>query len=1117
MDHRVRIAKDLFILNDYNTVNHLGQSSKFNQLLYPTIDKNTVSDSTYITKTVSSGSPYYFYGERDYTFIPTGVYLTIRGSGTPSITPLTLQVAYESPTSPYGVAWETIGRNHPSSGFNTTPTQLNLSRMLSDAERSGINSIFHHQNRLSGIFSSSSPTSESRHLGMFRLNINDGDKISYFNMTLVGDETYTNYETGIYGVDQSYYYPTGIYGIGSDTFSWKTGSGTPVHYARELQVPPTGIGADNEFIELFRANNDDEHLSLSFSCNEDSYQKVNRGILSLRAQYPHSGTYQSSWFSVLGYKCDKEHGGTNSSPVGSYTDDRSIYNARNHAIYGNGTTIWNSGWTNYTIPLSFINPQKNVSGIGGNYFSRQYDQSDIFKGIDLVVGPFPSGTRISAAELLLETEPSEIIECHIAGGNVELEPSGVWLHRASTNTKLYGSCPSYHSNSIFDVGYFKASGTNRNIKSLTSNSLGTYTGASLDYKDFTKQALEIPLYRADSDYAEYGYADKYHYFNSGDYINLSTTFNVIDSFSMMFVVPFFNDYNIPNGTIFLRGNDHSYYEFKLETSNISQQTTLTFYDSLDIEYVLTLISPQSIIELGYEGNTNSGEFYLKNYYNQVENESDRSGYITPRRKITNANSFVAFNYTGCIQEWGATSSKLTTEQRTTFFNEYWNYSNQLISSGNDINYMQLNVAYGSGNSVLNDLVQNLSYNNDDTELQTLLWPARLAYDNVDVYPSSIKLRMVTELNTSHTGVCLNAQLRGPLTNNNLTFNKCIPSGTKQTYDFYPDLTYNNQYNKLPVVATDDNYYLNLDVNYNDYGNYYGELKIYSIQLLIDGWVSPQTGTNSLNLYMSGIPAAHETLDLYLENTYSIEDLDLYIYGHSSANDDVDLFLLSSAAAEDVDLYLNGHALSSGNLDLFLNCASGITSAADYPSGVPLFIDGIYREDNNIPLYIPGLDPPNTSGSMNLWVWSTTYSGLFSSIDMIVTSEYDNDQTVPLYLDAGTGDINDYIPLYMGQETTTLATFDLYLCNYHSGINKSLNCILSSNTTPISGSTLDLFIQRDAEGVSQQCNLYIPVTEGMDDELNLYTYGTYIMASSVPMYASGIGVLNNRTNLYIHGF
>lgn len=298
-------------------------------------------------------------------------------------------------------------------------------------------------------------------------------------------------------------------------------------------------------------------------------------------------------------------------------------------------------------------------------------------------------------------------------------------------------------------------------------------------------------------------------------------------------------------------------------------------------------------------------------------------------------------------------------------------------------------------------------------------------------------------------------------------------------------------------------------------------------------VSVPSGNSVNDVRFSEIEVCNTGLDP-ISSSY----IPLYTYGVGTSNSGLDLYIQGHGiSSSGVDLYIYGMASYSSGIPLYTSASESISS------GIPLFTNGIGFSNSGIPLYTQGPIPsdsymplflktdtiPSTFGSVPLYTYSTSGSGLFNKIPMFIQ---------------GTGDLSSYMPLFLkGQESDstssnmplflkTIGNLDgsmtvesglpLFLGNYWSPQSSGIPLYVQVQSGTLgaipTSASMPLFIARDSEATANFLPLTIKVADTQNSGIPLYTFGAFLYNSGIPLVIpSTKDTTTNNIPLFSHGF
>ena len=296
------------------------------------------------------------------------------------------------------------------------------------------------------------------------------------------------------------------------------------------------------------------------------------------------------------------------------------------------------------------------------------------------------------------------------------------------------------------------------------------------------------------------------------------------------------------------------------------------------------------------------------------------------------------------------------------------------------------------------------------------------------------------------------------------------------------------------------WYNNINAEYN------GDIKVYSTKVKLDAWCTPPRTGNAITLYTSGQVKSMESLDLYLQQSTVWDGLDLYIQGCVRTSGSFPLFIAGDYSFNQFPLYIQGHDT--------LN------------SGIPLSIVGGYQTAN-MPLYI-NCDPySQSSGTMPLYLWATTNSGISSSTTLFIGENAPSgvqSAGMNLYINGpNSARVTAAMPLFIKKDVDNNSNYiSLYCHNAYAASSGYLTLYLQApsgtlGAVPSSGA-MNLFIARDTESVAHNFNMFISGPQSGSDSIAFYINGSTPYFSSFSLYTDGKGVAQSDTlKLYTHGF
>jgi len=308
------------------------------------------------------------------------------------------------------------------------------------------------------------------------------------------------------------------------------------------------------------------------------------------------------------------------------------------------------------------------------------------------------------------------------------------------------------------------------------------------------------------------------------------------------------------------------------------------------------------------------------------------------------------------------------------------------------------------------------------------------------------------------------------------------------------------------------------------------------------------------LFVDGLGATNDNLDLFLFNNKEDKELDLYIFGAHLDNSGMDLYTQSanfdinfqSLYIDAIDTDTNAMTLYTQSdlelltADLFvegdLPTNSGITlfteSFLPSNSSISLFTDGVLADTDSIPLFLqtdPLLDD-NDNLNLFMYVSETGQSGLFDSMNLFMSAEPVANDNHPLYIHGFADPVafNQGIPLFLQRlegvagELGITNTTTLYMSNDWTASTSGLDMYMSApsgtlGAIPVNGAA-PLFMARDIESTDAHMSLYIPGPSGLTDTMTFFIEGgNSSVNDNLTMFIPSQITPNNNIEFYTHGY
>lgn len=844
-----------------------------------------------------------------------------------------------------------------------------------------------------------------------------------------------------------------------------------------------------------------ENVRLKFNSTLPNFTYVNKPVLNLRYKWnvPGSGHNVSEYQPNQGIiQVFGQHSGM-SGP---------------HLIGVGSLFTVNSGTFSSTVNLGFIDP---IEKSGALHHSNNVHTAEAFRDLNLVIEGVPSGYELMDASLDLyySSGTNGTTPLYTVGGSIIRRTVNVPISGANGRMFWQGN---FNYNNVYNSGYFP----------LWEQTGGVIRGGSTSgvYQNQAGAALNFDW----RNYSKHGYIDSYNdteaYYrnavflghnNNATYVNCG---NVLGSGDFSLFIHFAQSgLSVPRGMVLNKG-DATSSEFNVYVDSFGD-LNYYIYDQFGSPYgdsvsfhgnsigllVLSYIHGSGLAAWYGKCEPYSSLTYNFHAFSSARKLSSSTSQLTIGGYPSGFNPYNSdgYSFPGYLCQLGFAGSSIGSTQVYDQFDSYAGFNN--YSGSRYIQFIS-----PSGTQVVTDnnrrtftLYNKSSYTCGATS-QNIAWfdaPDYLAYGTIPM-ASSIYVEVDCEHTTNHpSGVNVLCHVDG--TTYDTYCHGLIPSGTRKTLFLSPrKFTQPASADNFPIYATPN--YVHLDAWYDstiDYNtptnkyryndNFYGDLKIYSLKLLVDGWSVANTGTNSVPLYSSGAYSYNNSVSLYAFGTY----------GYSGG----------------VSLYSQGHVSNSGLLSLF-------TAGGVHVSGsVSLYASGLDTKTASFPLYTTGGVGVAVSGNTSLYTWSTSNSGIYKHLPLYLNCNLDPANALSIYTYGGgvNGSSSATLPLYLeNRDDFVTGSVSLFLQNswaLNSG-TLSLYCTTPSGTEgSIPGSsTLPLYICRSSESIAHRVSLYCAGPSTSSGNLSLYTVGGYSgINNSVGVYTFGNVPLTGRVQLYTNGY
>lgn len=294
-----------------------------------------------------------------------------------------------------------------------------------------------------------------------------------------------------------------------------------------------------------------------------------------------------------------------------------------------------------------------------------------------------------------------------------------------------------------------------------------------------------------------------------------------------------------------------------------------------------------------------------------------------------------------------------------------------------------------------------------------------------------------------------------------------------------------------------------------------------------GWVTTELQLN-LNTIQSGL--------YYNLLSEGIPTLEFEFYNNISG--------VTYKKISEINLIASGSTFTKTNtLSLFMNVPANYYGALRDEDGeyilaennnnifpesletVPMFIESLDFSSGTMNLYLQVADITLNSDTLPFYLFSTSSSGIFDSIDLTLGSNISPapEYTLNLSLTGGgiLGELSATMNLHMFSGPIPTGTIDLILWNGYINFNDNIPLFLSApsgtlNAIPDSG-IMNLYMGRQYDGVLSNVSLYICGPSGLTENVPLYILcGPSGANSSINMYMSGLGYTTTQIPFFVRG-
>jgi hypothetical protein len=723
-----------------------------------------------------------------------------------------------------------------------------------------------------------------------------------------------------------------------------------------------------------------------------------------------------------------------------------------------------------------------------------------FKYAKMFIKNVPAGAKMSTAEFYMEMGKGSSgsgVMGGGGGGNVDSAITPLILGGAVNSPSGarcrkfvdWGNGANHHRGNLnltneFNVGYYTFGENDEGMPQYINPTTGSVMGV---VRNITSNSAENSIrnnYYRDGMIEGGGWTS---YRNAArikttQLIDFDSGFDLPGDFTVFIHSQAYNPSNVyspeENGTIFFRGTET---EPELEVYFSNDELIATHYDQNGepVTKRSTVDDSQTMIGVTFkEGSNGSGvlELWTSNgYTNLLSRGTSRS--FKPL-KLSGAKSFIGGfknnysegdNYNGWIHELGVVSgvawqqSNWDTFNESRFYNyEYLNASGEVYPDVSGVNWI---VPEMSGEACwttkyLPEDIKGLSPPIYEVKNET----------NPNLIPNTVTMSMTVDCHTDHpSGLNIKPQVVFVRDNGNyavfdLFIN--VPSGSDQDVTAVPTKFVNVN----PILISDiDHDYIDLETEFvYTSGLFRGDITIRNAELCIDTLEVEPTGIANMPLYVKGLFG--QGSDLFIKNLTTPGNTDLFMEGYSTYNSGVDMFLNASVSGDIMSLYIEG-----------LQPGSGVEYAT---------------------LYINSTTDPSTGKITNL------------SIPSVLDPTY----SIDLFIDGGTGDITSNMDLVINPlGGAPYSTVPLTLFNNNSGINVNVDMFVKTKTGTAYNENVNLFINREFEGIKGHSELFIQSPSGTSDSIKLSIDGVNKLNNTFNMMTSGQHTPSGNMIAYVHGF
>lgn len=255
--------------------------------------------------------------------------------------------------------------------------------------------------------------------------------------------------------------------------------------------------------------------------------------------------------------------------------------------------------------------------------------------------------------------------------------------------------------------------------------------------------------------------------------------------------------------------------------------------------------------------------------------------------------------------------------------------------------------------------------------------------------------------------------------------------------------------------------------------------------------------------------------------------DMFITGNETSTEATPLFVSCSGRTETLDLYIGAFNNESGLMTLYTQGHIITPDPNDEPSGIPLFIGGIFTDTEEMPLFMKVITPVAVNDDTTIFMWSSLVPATYNLLDMFVKSEENSgvpDNEMVLYMPAGGHfDATSYMNLFLKINTpSSLNQTTLFVANNNLGFNSGVPLTMygpqidgASGWYPYDDNMI-LYIARPTDTWARIMELYVAGPSGETNSIPMYIAGN-ITNSGIPLVMYNEETPHSGIPLYSHGF